>query len=168
VMGVVHQPSSGLLYSGIVGLGAALLEEGETIPLVVSNRTNTREMVLVSSRSHRKQIVDSIRRKLRITSENVTGSVGLKVGQIARQIADIYIHPSPGCKEWDLCAPEAVLTAAGGLMTDCWGNPLIYNKRDVRAHNGLVATNGMIHDQILTTVVEIVEQAGFNEDDGFW
>jgi len=168
VLGVVHQPSSGLLYSGIVGQGATLHEEGETIPLIVSQRTNLREMVLVSSRSHRKQIVDNIRRKLRITSENVTGSVGLKVGQIARQIADIYIHPSPGCKEWDLCAPEAVLTAAGGLMTDCWGNTLIYNKKDVRAHNGLVASNGLIHDQILATVIQIVEQAGFNEDDGFW
>ncbi|MCL4835792.1 MAG: 3'(2'),5'-bisphosphate nucleotidase CysQ [Caldilineaceae bacterium] len=167
-MGVVHQPSSGLLYSGIVGQGATLLEEGETIPLAVSSRTNVREMVLVSSRSHRKQIVDNIRRKLRITSENVTGSVGLKVGQIARQIADLYIHPSPGCKEWDLCAPEAVLTAAGGTMTDCWGNLLRYNKRDVRAHNGLIASNGLIHDQIMATVIEIVEQAGFNEDDGFW
>ena len=167
-MGVVHQPSSGLLYSGIVGQGATLMEEGETIPLHVGNKANTREMVLVSSRSHRKQIVDNIRRKLRITSENVTGSVGLKVGQIARQIADLYIHPSPGCKEWDLCAPEAVLTAAGGLMTDCWGNPLIYNKRDVRAHNGLIASNGQVHEQIMTTVAEIVEQAGFNEDDGFW
>ncbi|MBX3054709.1 MAG: 3'(2'),5'-bisphosphate nucleotidase CysQ [Caldilineaceae bacterium] len=168
VMGVVHQPSSGLIYSGIVGQGAWLHEEGETIALLVSNRTNVREMVLVSSRSHRKQIVDSIRRKLRITSENVTGSVGLKVGQISRQIADLYIHPSPGCKEWDLCAPEAVLTAAGGVMTDCWGNTLLYNKRDVRAHNGLIVSNGQIHDHILSTVIEIVEQAGFNEDDGFW
>jgi len=168
VMGVVHQPSSGLIYSGIVGQGADLHEEGETIPLLVSRRTNVREMVLVSSRSHRKQIVDTIRRQLHITSENVTGSVGLKVGQIARQLADIYIHPSPGCKEWDLCAPEAVLTAAGGVMTDCWGHPLLYNKRDVRAHNGLIASNGQIHDHILATVVEIVEQAGFNEDDGFW
>jgi 3'(2'), 5'-bisphosphate nucleotidase len=94
--------------------------------------------------------------------------VGLKVGQIARQIADIYIHPSPGCKEWDLCAPEAVLIAAGGMMTDCWGNLLQYNKRDVRAHNGLVATNGQIHQHILSAVIEIVEDAGFNEDDGFW
>lgn len=168
VMGVIHQPSSGLIYSGVVGRGATLHEEGETIPLRVSGRTNVRDMVLVSSRSHRKQIVDTIRRKLRITSESVTGSVGLKVGQIARQLADLYIHPSPGCKEWDLCAPEAVLTAAGGVMTDCWGNVLVYNKRDVRAHNGLIASNGQIHEQILETVVEIVEEAGYNEDDGFW
>lgn len=168
VLGVIHQPSSGLLYTGIVGQGAFLHEAGEVIPLHVSDRDRTRDMVLVSSRSHRKQIVDKIRQALRITSESVTGSVGLKVGHIVRQLADVYIHPSPGCKEWDLCAPEAVLRAAGGEITDCWGNRLRYNRRDVRAHNGLIASNGRIHDQIVAKVVEIVEAAGFNEDDGFW
>lgn len=168
VLGVIHQPSSGLVYTGIVDQGAYLHEAGEEIPLRVSERTNPREMVLVSSRSHRKQIVDRIRVSLRITSESVTGSVGLKVGQIARQLADVYVHPSPGTKEWDLCAPEAVLRAAGGEMTDCWGNDLRYNKRDVRAHNGLVASNGHIHPKIVDTVVSVVEEAGFNEDDGFW
>lgn len=168
VMGVVHQPTSDLMYTGIVGQGAFLHEQGEKFPLAVSAVDRSRQMVLVSSRSHRKQIVDDIRHKLRITSESVTGSVGLKVGHIVRRLADVYIHPSPGCKEWDLCAPEAVLRAAGGEMTDCWGNPLRYNKRDVRAHNGLVASNGQIHGQIVQAVSAIVEAAGFNEDDGFW
>lgn len=168
ILGVIHQPESGLLYTGIVGHGAYLYEENEKIPLVVSTRDELRQMVLVSSRSHRKQVVDDIRRALRITSERRTGSVGLKVGQIARQLADIYIHPSPGCKEWDICAPEAVLCAAGGEMTDCWGNPLVYNKRDVRAHNGIIATNNTIHSRIMETVSRIVEDAGYNEDDGFW
>jgi 3'(2'), 5'-bisphosphate nucleotidase len=167
-LGVLYQPDGGLLYTGVVGHGAFLYEEDEHIPVTVSDRRELRQMVLVSSRSHRKQIVDDIRRALRITSERRTGSVGLKVGQIARQLADLYIHPSPGCKEWDICAPEAVLRAAGGTITDCWGNPLIYNKRDVRAHNGLIASNGTIHDQLVETVSRIVEQAGFNEDDGFW
>jgi 3'(2'), 5'-bisphosphate nucleotidase len=98
----------------------------------------------------------------------VSGSVGLKVGLIARQLADLYVHPSPGCKEWDLCAPHALLEAAGGQMTDCWGNPLRYNKRDVRAHNGLVASNGRTHDLIVDTVARICEEFGYNEDDGFW
>ncbi len=168
VLGVLHQPDGGLLYTGIVGQGAYLYEENEKIPITVSDRYDLRQMVLVSSRSHRKQIVDDIRRALRITSERRTGSVGLKVGQITRRLSDIYIHPSPGCKEWDICAPEAVLRAAGGEMTDCWGNSLVYNKRDVRAHNGLIASNNQIHDSIVETVTRIVEEAGFNQDDGFW
>jgi len=145
-----------------------MVEAGERIPLTVSDCEQVSKMVLVSSRSHRQQIVDKIRSALHITSERVSGSVGLKVGLISRQLADLYVHPSPGCKEWDICAPYALLEAAGGRMTDCWGNPLVFNKRDVRAHNGLVATNGLAHDEIIDTVARICEEFGYNEDDGFW
>lgn len=168
VLGVVMQPDPGLLYSGGVGLGAFLDEEGERIPLHVRDLDRLNQMVLVSSRSHRQQIVDRIRKALRITSERVSGSVGLKVGLITRELADLYIHPSPGCKEWDLCAPHALLNAAGGTMTDCWGNPIRYNNHDVRAHNGVVATNGTRHEQVIEAVSRICEEFGFNEDDGFW
>ena len=167
-LGVVMQPESGLLYAGTVGQGAWLYEAEEKVPLQVGDTDKTNRMVLVSSRSHRQQITDRIRAQLRITSERVSGSVGLKVGLIARQLADLYVHPSPGCKEWDLCAPHALLEAAGGRMSDCWGNPLTYNKRDVRAHNGLVASNNKTHDQVVDVVAQICEDFGFNEDDGFW
>jgi 3'(2'), 5'-bisphosphate nucleotidase len=167
-LGVVMQPESGLLYAGAEGIGAFLYESEEKVPLTVSDCHKTNRMVLVSSRSHRQQISDKIRSTLRITSERVCGSVGLKVGLITRQLADLYVHPSPGCKEWDLCAPHALLEAAGGRMTDCWGNPLTYNKRDVRAHNGLIASNGHAHNQVVDTVARICEEFGYNEDDGFW
>ena len=162
------QPEANLVYLGARGIGAVLEEDGERIPLQVSDASRTSQMTLVSSRSHRQQITDQMRSVMRITSERVSGSVGLKVGLISRQLADLYLHPSPGCKEWDLCAPQAVLEAAGGTLTDCWGNPLRYNRRDVRAHNGLVATNGVIHDRVVKTVARICEEFGYNEEDGFW
>lgn len=168
VMGVVMQPDPGLLYAGGVGLGVQLYEGDDSVALQVSDRDVVSQMILVSSRSHRQQVVDNIRKRLRITSERVSGSVGLKVGLIARQLADLYIHPSPGCKEWDLCAPHAILEAAGGTMTDCWGNPITFNNRDVRAHNGLVATNGQVHGRIIDAVSKVCEDFGYNEDDGFW
>jgi 3'(2'), 5'-bisphosphate nucleotidase len=168
MLGVVQQPATSLLYAGAAGHGAYLYEDGERIKLTVSNFADIRNMTMVSSRSHRQQIVDRIRAQLNITRERVSGSVGLKVGLITRQLADLYIHPSPGCKEWDLCAPQALLEAAGGRMTDCWGNPLRYNKRDVRAHNGVIATNGVLHDQVVEVVASICEEFGYNQDDGFW
>ena len=168
VMGVVMQPDPGLLYIGAVNHGAFLHEEGESVPLTVSDKTQVNRMIMVSSRSHRQQIVDKVRKDLHITSERVSGSVGLKVGLISRQLADLYIHPSPGCKEWDICAPAALLEAAGGTITDCWGEPITFNKRDVRAHNGLMATNSRAHDKIVDTVSAICEEFGFNQDDGFW
>jgi 3'(2'), 5'-bisphosphate nucleotidase len=168
VLGVIQQPATGLLYAGAVGQGGHMIEDGERVELAVSNCATIRDMIMVSSRSHRQQIVDRIRAQLNITRERVSGSVGLKVGLITRRLADLYIHPSPGCKEWDLCAPQAVLEAAGGIMTDCWGNPIRYNRRDVRAHNGLIATNGVLHDQVVEVVAAICEEFGYNQDDGFW
>jgi 3'(2'), 5'-bisphosphate nucleotidase len=168
VMGVIMQPANHLLYAGAAGAGAYLYEDGERIRLTTGDCDDTSAMVMVSSRSHRQQMVDRMRTALHITRERVSGSVGLKVGLIARRLADVYIHPSPGCKEWDLCAPQALLEAAGGRMTDCWGNPLRYNKRDVRAHNGLVATSGIAHDEIVAVVARYCEESGYNEDDGFW
>ena len=169
VMGVVMQPDPGLIYCGsAAATGVRLYEGDDWVPLTVGDERQIGRMVMVSSRSHRQQVVDKIRKKLAITRERVSGSVGLKVGLITRQLADLYIHPSPGCKEWDLCAPYALLQAAGGTMTDCWGNPITFNNRDVRAHNGLVATNGTRHDDVIAAVASTCEEFGFNEEDGFW
>ncbi len=167
-LGVVMQPDPGILYVGGVGIPAYLIEAGERVLLSVSETERISQMVMVSSRSHRQLIADRIRKELRISSERSSGSVGLKCGLIARRLADVYIHPSPGVKEWDLCAPHALLNAAGGRMTDCWGNELLYNKRDVKAHNGLIASNNTAHDEIVATVARVCDEFDFNEDDGFW
>ena len=55
--------------------------------------------------------------------------------------AHAYVFPSPGCKKWDTCAPEAVLHAMGGKLTDIHGNLYEYHK-DVGMRNdwGTLAT----------------------------
>lgn len=40
--------------------------------------------------------------------------------------AHAYLFPSSGCSKWDTCAPEAVLHAAGGRLTDVHGNTYTY------------------------------------------
>lgn len=167
-LGVVMQPEPNLLYAGAVGIGAFLFEEDEQIPLRVSDKADPRDMILACSRSHRPKIVDTLAKRLHITQERISGSVGLKVGLICRQLADMYPHPSPGCKEWDTCAPQALLESAGGKMTDCWGNPLLYNKPDIKAHNGLLASNGTIHEELVQVISQACEDDGINEEDGFW
>lgn len=168
VLGVIMQPDPGLLYAGARGVGAFLFEEDEQIPLQVSDKTEPREMILACSRSHRPSIIDSLVRTMHITQERISGSVGLKIGLISRQLAEIYPHPSPGCKEWDSCAGHALLEAAGGVMTDCWGNPIRYNKADIRAHNGILASNGGNHAALVEVIAKACEDEGFNEEDGFW
>ena len=160
VLGVVYQPIIDLMYSGIRDVGAWLTQGGNRGKLDVSAASDPTQMRLVVSRSHRNPIVDDIKRGLGIQQERISGSVGLKCGLIARAEADLYLHPSPGVKEWDTCAPEAILRGAGGVMTDCWGQSLRYNQRDVHRRHGIVASNGRCHSRIISVAIPILTSNG--------
>lgn len=151
-VGVVYCPPRDLLMVGVVTEGAWAWQEGEWRRLHVSEVRDPRQATIAVSRSHRSDKVDAIMRALGITREIRHGSVGMKVSLLATRQADLYIHPTPGTKEWDLCAPEAILRAAGGDMTDMYGRPLRYNKPDPRNPHGLVASNGYLHAAALEAV----------------
>lgn len=52
-----------------------------------------------------------------------------------------YVFATKGCKKWDTCAPEAILHAVGGTLTDIHGIRMDYGK-DVQRLNagGVLAT----------------------------
>lgn len=152
-LGVVYQPTRDRLFYGVLGGGAFLVDAGgPPQPLAVSDVTETAKMCVAVSRSHRSSRIDTVRRALGIDCEVQSGSVGLKVGLICERHCDLYIHPSPQTKQWDACAPEALLVAAGGRMTDLEGNAFVYNRADIYNRNGILATNGRAHEQILERV----------------
>jgi 3'(2'), 5'-bisphosphate nucleotidase len=86
--------------------------------------------------------------------------VGVKVGLIVDKTCDLYVHLSPRTKQWDTCAPQIVLTEAGGRLTDLFGKPLIYNLREVQNRNGIVASNGVAHEQIISALASLLSEFG--------
>lgn len=156
--GVVFRPVTVELFAGIVGQEAWLEKAGRTIPLRVFGEARPIRLRLVSSRSHRHRLVDEMRRRLGIGEECRIGSVGIKVGVLVTHQADLYLEPSGMTKAWDSCAPEAILCAAGGRMTDLHGAPLRYSPRDVWNRQGLVATNGACHDAVISEIASIVRE----------
>src|SRR5207244_12571887 len=100
-------------------------------------------LVLASSRSHRSPRMEGVVESFGFKKETRRGSVGVKVGLIAEQQADIYLHLSPSTKQWDTCAPEIILIEAGGRLTDLFGRPLRYNGLRLDNRNAGVATNGV-------------------------
>jgi 3'(2'), 5'-bisphosphate nucleotidase len=76
---------------------------------------------------------------LPVTERRPSGSVGIKCALIASNDADLYAHPVPYMGEWDTCAPEIILREAGGTVTDCFGEPLRYNKPDPHQPEGILA-----------------------------
>jgi 3'-phosphoadenosine 5'-phosphosulfate (PAPS) 3'-phosphatase len=117
-------------------------------------------MCLVASRSHYSDFVEAARQALGIEAVRRVGSVGLKVGLLARGACDLYLATTV-CKEWDLCAPHALLIEAGGRLTNLDGQALVYNKPDVSECRGLVGSNGLAHDEILEVVISLLDTAAW-------
>ena len=59
--------------------------------------------------------------------------------------------PAEGGAPADTCASNCIVTEAGGKFTDMNGNVLKYNIEKLNHENGLLVTNGIIHNKIIET-----------------
>ena len=84
-----------------------------TRPIVVSGRSNA---------YHAAAVADALDARL-----TACGSAGVKAMLVVTGEVDVYVHAS-GLYEWDVCAPAAVAAAAGLVVTDLAGRPILYNK----------------------------------------
>jgi len=154
VLGVVYQPVQDLLFHARQGQGAYQVHDGRQARLHVSTVPDPARMCLVASRSHFSPFIRAARQALGIERVQQAGSVGVKVGLLAQGACDLYLSTHV-CKEWDLCAPHAVLQEAGGTFTDLSGQPLVYNRPGVQECHGLAASNGQAHAEILKALAPL-------------
>jgi len=161
VVGVVYQPLTGVLYRAVLGEGSWIERpEFPSERAHVSDQRNLASMRLAASRSHRSPRMNKVVRRLGFEEEVQRGSVGIKVGLLVERQCDVYIHLSPRTKQWDTCAPQLILTEAGGQLSDLFGRPLKYNVQDVQNRNGLVASNGVSHDLIIEMLAPLLAEFG--------
>ncbi len=161
VLGVVFLPFHNEMFYAARGEGAFLVKNGEAPKrLQVSAKTDYSQMTLAVSRNHLSKNMAKTAEYFSIGNVINRGSVGLKIGLIARQTADLYIHFSPRTKFWDSCAPQIILEEAGGKMTDLFGAPLRYDLHDVQNHNGILASNGAAHDLTVQKLGAILNEFG--------
>ena len=79
----------------------------------------------------------------------------LKVMEIAAGRADVYLTGTNKMKQWDTAASHCIISEAGGRMTDIFGNDLVYNTNSVNHENGLLVTNGFVHEKIVSKISEL-------------
>jgi 3'(2'),5'-bisphosphate nucleotidase len=158
-LGVIYQPTTGLLYHAVRQQGAFRVWNGRSERLHVSTTAQPDRMCLIASHSNYSPFIEKARRALGIESVMRRGSVGLKVGLLARGACDLYLATTVA-KEWDLCAPHALLLEAGGTLTNLCGEHLIYNKPGLAECRGLIASNGQAHRRIVETIAPLLDQAG--------
>ncbi len=142
VLGALYQPDPQLLFLGLVAGGAWVVELADPQPTAKPLSATTGgppPLRVVESRSHPDERLRQLERDLGDVRVVRSGSVGIKCSLIARNLADLYVHPVPFLKEWDTCAPEAILRGAGGRVTDCAGQPLAYGKPNPPQAGGIFA-----------------------------
>ncbi len=129
VLGVIHAPALDITCTGIVG-SAAPRARGAASPRRLRVRPAPADGVtVVASRRHGDpRAIEQLLGGRPVAARKSAGS-SLKFCLVAAGEADLY--PRYGrTMEWDTAAGQAILTAAGGRVTDRAGRELTYGKPD--------------------------------------
>jgi 3'(2'), 5'-bisphosphate nucleotidase len=132
LLGLIGAPALGLLWRGLVGRGAERLsldDAGQATPQPIRTRRFPRlgePWIAAVSRSHGDARTEAfIDARPGAVRQRIGSAV--KFGRLAEGAADIYPRLSP-TSEWDVAAGHALVTAAGGKVTDGDGRPLRFGE----------------------------------------
>ncbi|KAI4468798.1 (2')5'-bisphosphate nucleotidase 1 [Holotrichia oblita] len=161
VGGVIHQPyynwlteadKLGRTIWGLSGLGV-----GGFTP----RSPPEGQLIIATTRSHSSPLVQEALDALKPDTVLRVGGAGHKVLLVLEGKAHAYVFASKGCKKWDTCAPEAVLAASGGKLTDIHGNLYTYEETVAYPNNrGVLATAaGIDHSSIVNKIPQKIRDA---------
>lgn len=133
LLGVIGAPALGLIWRGLAGHGAERLHVGADGRIGAPETIRTRPLprsgeswIAAVSRSHGDPRSEAFIAGRPGAVRLPLGSA-VKFGRIAEGKADIYPRLSP-TSEWDVAAGHAVVTAAGGRITDSTGAALCFGE----------------------------------------
>ena len=130
LLGIIGAPALRLIWRGLVGQGAERLATGQGIQTGPPQPIRTRPFpppgqpwVAAISRSHSDAASDAFIDARRPGAVRLRLGSSLKLAKVAEGEVDIYPRLAP-TSEWDIAAGHAVVTAAGGKVTDPAGKDL--------------------------------------------
>lgn len=160
VFGVVYKPVTDELYAAQRGKSAILYKGNEEFPLRVSDQNHLSSSKLVCSAIREDEYTSLLKRMH--PNWTGSGSAALMISFIAAGKADWYAHVADRkISEYDICAAHLILSESGGQLTDCYGDPVQYNKTHISCDKGILATNGKIHTEARMLTANIMENNGF-------
>ena len=132
--------------------------DGSIIKPNLSKNTILQEMTLVTSKNHRNTTLRNLIQKIHFKEVIIMGSIGCKIASILRGQSDIYICLSmpegSSPKDWDFAAPEAILKAAGGAITNIYNEELIYGASNFQQGGIIVASNNRINQMKICSEIK--------------
>ncbi|KAF3703018.1 3'(2'),5'-bisphosphate nucleotidase 1 [Channa argus] len=160
IAGVINQPfynyqlgegaDLGRTMWGMLGLGAF----GFQLREVPGDRR-----IITTTRSHSNKLVTDCVDAMEPHEVIRVGGAGNKIIQLVEGKATAYVFASPGCKKWDTCAPEAILHAVGGKLTNIFGNPYHYDAKVKHMNSAGVLATLCNHEYYVSRVPPSVMQA---------
>jgi 3'(2'), 5'-bisphosphate nucleotidase len=130
IAGIIAAPKRGQVWRGIVGVKAErlrLLEGGADQPQTIRTRQWPRQGAIAAvSRSHFDAATNAFLISLGSPTLSASGSA-IKFCQVAEGAVDVYPRLATTC-EWDVAAGNALVVAAGGVVTSPQGLPLAYGR----------------------------------------
>jgi len=148
ILGVIAWPTEKILFVAQKNCGAFRYSDNKWDKISVTKINELPKCRTVGSRHHLSEKEKEFIKKIGIEDFTSIGS-SLKVGKISSGQAEAYITTTNKMKEWDTAASYCIVSEAGGKMTDMLGNDLTYNNKNVHHENGILVTNGLIHDKIV-------------------
>ena len=147
-LGVINWPTENTMFLAQQGQGAFKIKEDKIEKISVTNTSELSKCRAVGSRHHLSEQEKELLARLEISNFTSIGS-SLKVGKISSGEAEVYLTTTDKMKEWDSCASYCIVTEAGGKMTDMLGQEMTYNNEIVNHQNGILVSNGKIHEKIV-------------------
>lgn len=141
VVGVSYNPVVEAMFAAAQGGGTTL--NGRRVRVSAATDVGT-ACVLASRSESARGDWNEFEPALRL---ELTGSVAYKLSLIAAGRGDATFSLKPK-NEWDVCAGTALITQAGGCITDRYGVPLRFNQRRDTLLPGIIASNGRLHAPI--------------------
>jgi 3'(2'), 5'-bisphosphate nucleotidase len=136
VLGVVYAPAIDLFYYADRQQGAWRQQQNSTAQPIHVRPADRSQLCVVASKDHAGPEVASMLNRIPGAQLTSMGS-SLKFCLVAEGKADLYPRLTP-TMEWDTAAAQCVVESAGGSVVDRDGNPLRYQKPELR-NPGLLA-----------------------------
>lgn len=157
LLGIVYLPAMDKLYWAMKGHGSFMIHNGKEQRLIVTKIRQLQDATLVASRSHFDDRSKSFQETNRMREVKKVGSNGIKMGLISQGDADVFMSFTDKLGEWDACASHIIVEEAGGKVTGLQGQEIQYNKKIPRLTDGLVVTNGLLHDKTLSQLKPLID-----------
>jgi len=129
IFGLIHVP---LLHETFYGYNgqAFFSTKGKTVPIHTRSRPPEGLILLLGGYGKKNKVQEEFFLKSYPIHKIERIRSAIKFCYIASGRADIYLRFMP-CSEWDTAAGQALVEAAGGIMTQLDGTPFLYGKKDL-------------------------------------